>query len=126
MVLPKRKGKEENRKEVEEKRKRIVEIYNLYCTNFSQVQKLTDKRERAIDNFLKEFSVEQFEEICNKANSSDFLRGKNDRKWKADFDFLMRTDKAISVLEDKYSANKENQANGNIFAEIGREEGIFG
>ncbi len=126
MVLPKRKGKEENRKEVEEKRKRIVEIYNLYCTNFSQVQKLTDKRERAIDNFLKEFSVEQFEEICKKANSSDFLRGKNDRKWKADFDFLMRTDKAISVLEDKYSANKENQANGNIFAEIGREEGIFG
>ena len=29
--------------------------------------------------------------------------GQNDRKWKADFDFLMRIDKATSVLEGKYS-----------------------
>lgn len=126
VLPPKRKGKEENGKEVEENRKRIVEIYNLYCTNLSQVQKLTDKRERAIDKFLKEFSIEQFEEVCKKANVSDFLTGKNDRKWKADFDFLMRVDKATSVLEDKYSQKKENKASGNIFADIGREEGIFG
>lgn len=89
--------------ENKENRKRIVEVYNLYCTNLSQVQKLTDKREKAIDKFLKEFTVEQFEEICKKANISDFLIGKNDRKWKADFDFLMRIDKATSILEDKYS-----------------------
>ncbi len=122
MVPPKRKGKEENRKEVEEKRKRIVEIYNLYCTNLSQVQKLTDKRKKAIDNFLKEFSVEQFEEICKKANSSEFLVGKNDRKWKADFDFLMRTDKATNVLEGKYSEGCD-ESSGNPFFELLREEG---
>lgn len=122
---PKRKGKEENRKEVEEKRKRIVEIYNLYCTKLSQVQKVTDKREKAIDNFLKEFSIEQFEEICKKANNTAFLVGQNNRKWKADFDFLMRVDKATSILEDKYSQNEENQTSGNIFADIGREEGVF-
>lgn len=124
VLPPKRKGKEENGKEVEENRKRIVEIYNLYCTNLSQVQKLTDKRERAIDSFLKEFTIEQFEEVCKKANVSDFLTGKNDRKWKADFDFLMRVDKATGVLEDKYG-QKEDEASGNIFADIGREEGIF-
>lgn len=28
--------------------------------------------------------------------------GKNDRGWKADFDFLMRVDKATSILEGKY------------------------
>ena len=122
MVPPKRKGKEENRKEVEEKRKRIVEIYNLYCTNLSQVQKLTDKRKKAIDNFLKEFSVEQFEEICKKANSSEFLVGKNDRKWKADFDFLMRTDKATNVLEGKYSEGCD-ESSGIPFFELLREEG---
>lgn len=89
--------------ENKENRKRIVEVYNRYCTNLPQVQKITDKREKAIDKFLKEFSIEQFEEICKKANISDFLIGKNDRKWKADFDFLMRIDKATSILEDKYS-----------------------
>lgn len=67
-----------------------------------QVQKLTEKREKTIDNLLKEFSVEQFKTICKIANNSDFLTGKNDRKWKADFDFLMRIDKATAVLEGKY------------------------
>ena len=124
-VVPNRIEKNKNRKEQEENRKRIVEIYNLYCTNLSQVQKVTDKREKAIDNFLKEFSIEQFEEICKKANKTAFLTGENNRKWKADFDFLMRTDKAISILEDKYSQNKESQTSGNIFADIGREEGVF-
>lgn len=71
-----------------------------------QVQKLTDKRNKAIDNLLKDFSIEQFEKICKIANASDFLTGNNDRKWKADFDFLMRTDKALSTLEGKYDNGK--------------------
>lgn len=86
---------------------------------------MTDKRGRAIDNFLKEFTVEQFEEICKKANSSSFLTGENDRKWKADFDFLMRTDKAISVLENKYAQGGNNTETSNIFIEIGKEKGLF-
>lgn len=100
-VAPNR--KEDNRKEKENKRIRIKEIYNSTCTNLPQIQKLTEKREKAIDKFLKEFSEEQFEQICQIANLSDFLTGQNDRKWKADFDFLMRTDKATSVLEGRYS-----------------------
>lgn len=68
-----------------------------------QVQKLTDKRNKAIDAFLKEFTVEQFKQICKIANESKFLTGQNERKWKADFDFLMRTDKATNILEEKYN-----------------------
>lgn len=111
-----------NRKEKEENRKRIVEVYNLYCTNLPQVQKLTDKREKSIDKFLKEFSIEQFEEICKKANTSAFLIGDNDRKWKADFDFLMRTDKATNILENKYNKNTSSES-GNPFLDLLREEG---
>ncbi len=118
-----RKRKEDNRIEQEEKRKRIVEAYNLYCTNLSQVQKITEKREKAIDNFLKEFTEEQFVEICQKANSSSFLTGENERKWKADFDFLMRTDKATGILEGKYSENQTKPGIGNPFMDLLREEG---
>lgn len=74
-----------------------------------QVQKLTDKRKDAIDKFLKDFTKEQFEQICKIANCSDFLTGKNDTGWKADFDFMMRVDKATSVLEGKYN-NDNKQA----------------
>lgn len=75
-----------------------------------QVQKITDKRNKAIDNFVKEFTEEQFKQICNIANSSDFLIGKNKNGWKADFDFLMRIDKATNVLEGRYSEGKTNSA----------------
>lgn len=115
-VPPKR--KEGNRKEVEKNRIEIKEIYNSTCTNLPQVQKLTDKRNKAIDNFLKEFTEEQFKQICQIANNSDFLTGINERKWKADFDFLMRIDKATSVLEGKYS----NSSGGmNDFKELMEE-----
>ena len=117
--------REDNRKEIEDKRKRIVEIYNTICTNLPQVQKITKKRETAIDSYLKEFTVEQFEDICNKANSSDFLTGKNNRKWRADFDFIMRTDKSTAILEGKYNFNTTDQKSSNIFYDIGKEEGIF-
>lgn len=120
-VAPNRIEKNKNRIEQEENRKRIVEVYNRYCTNLPQVQKLTDKREKVIDKFLKEFTIEQFEEICQKANISDFLTGKNDRNWKADFDFLMRIDKATSILENKYSNALSN--NGNPFFDLLKEEG---
>jgi len=81
----------------------VKEIYNSLCTNLPQVQKLTEKREKAIDKFLKEFTEEQFTQICKMANNSIFLKGENDRKWKADFDFIMRIDKATNILEGKYN-----------------------
>ena len=71
-----------------------------------QVQKLTDKRNTAIDKFIKEFTEEQFEQICQIANSTDFLIGKNDKGWKADFHFVMRIDKATYIIEGKYNNTK--------------------
>lgn len=80
----------------------VIEIYNFNCPNLPKVQKITDKRKTSINKFLKEYTKEQFIEICRIANNNDFLMGKNDRGWKADFDFLMRVDKATSILEGKY------------------------
>ena len=101
--------KEKNRIEKDNNRNNIVEIYNTYCTNLPQVQKLTDKRNKSIDNFLKDFTLEQFEEICKIANTNTFLTGNNDRNWKADFDFIIRPDKAVSILEGKYNYKKRDK-----------------
>jgi hypothetical protein len=107
-LAPNKNRIEKNKNIKEENRNRVVEIYNTYCTNLPQVQKLTDKRNKAIDNFIKEFSIEQLEIICQTANNSDFLTGKNDRNWKADFDFIMRSDKATAILEGKYSNTQKS------------------
>lgn len=113
-------AKEKEKKEKENKRNKIKEIYNVTCTKLPQVQKLTDKRNEVIDNFLKEFTIEQFKQICKIANNSNFLTGSNERKWKANFDFFMRIDKATNVLEGKYN-NAEGETNAD---HIGQYKGI--
>lgn len=110
----------ENKKEVFNN---FLNIYNEECTNLPKCLKITEKRKVAINKCLKEkIDEEVFREICIKANQSNFLIGENDRNWKADFDFVTRSDKAMQILEGKY---ENRQKNNNIFYEIGKEEGIF-
>ena len=110
----------ENKKEVFNN---FLNIYNEECTNLPKCLKITEKRKVAINKCLKEkIDEEVFKQICIKANQSDFLIGENDRNWKADFDFVTRSDKAMQILEGKY---ENRQKSNNIFYEIGKEEGIF-
>lgn len=110
----------ENKKEVFNN---FLNIYNEECTNLPKCLKITEKRKVAINKCLKEkIDEEVFKQICIKANQSNFLIGENDRNWKADFDFVTRSDKAMQILEGKY---ENRQKSNNIFYEIGKEEGIF-
>lgn len=110
----------ENKKEVFNN---FLNIYNEECTNLPKCLKITEKRKVAINKCLKEkINEEVFREICIKANQSDFLIGENDRNWKADFDFVTRSDKAMQILEGKY---ENRQKSNNVFYELGKEEGIF-
>ena len=98
----------------------FINIYNTYCGNLPKLQKLTDKRKTSINKFLKEFNVEQFKEICINANVSDFLTGNNDRGWKADFDFIIRPDKAVKILEGQY--NNKKRTSMSVFKDMWNEE----
>lgn len=110
----------ENKKEVFNN---FLNIYNEECTNLPKCLKITEKRKVAINKCLKEkIDEEVFKQICIKANQSNFLIGENDRNWKADFDFVTRTDKAMQILEGKY---ENRQKSNNVFYELGKEEGIF-
>ena len=113
--------KTENKKEVFDN---FLNIYNEECTNLPKCLKITEKRKVAINKCLKEkIDEEVFKEICIKANQSDFLIGENDRNWKADFDFVTRTDKAMQILEGKYK-NKEIKSS-NPFLEYAKQKGIL-
>lgn len=110
----------ENKKEVFNN---FLNIYNEECTNLPKCLKITEKRKVAINKCLKEkIDEEVFREICIKANQSNFLIGENDRNWKADFDFVTRSDKAMQILEGKY---ENRQKSNNVFYELGKEEGLF-
>lgn len=87
----------------QQKNNNIINLYSEICTNLPSIKKINDKRKTALNKFAKEFTEDEIKQIFNIANSSDFLIGKNDRGWKADFDFILKTDKATAILEGKYS-----------------------
>ena len=98
-------------KEVLEVRKKergqwFVDTYNSVCKSLPKCQRLNPKRSKAIANILKNFTEEEILEVFNNLENSDFCKGKNDRGWRADIDFLLREDKFISILEGKYNSHK--------------------
>lgn len=100
------------------------DIYNKFCSSLPQVKLLSDKRKKAIRDFLKQLEFRDFEMACKKANENNFLTGSNDRGWKADFDFIIKVDKTLSILEGKYDNNdtggSHNGTNGGSNAEVER------
>lgn len=78
--------------------------YNEICGLLPSCKMMSEKRKEAVRGFLKEFTQEQWREICELANQSEFLTGRNERGWRgANIDFLLQTDKATKTLEGAYS-----------------------
>jgi hypothetical protein len=82
----------------------IKNLWNSICISFPKVVSVTDKRKASLRcrwEQLKELRV--FEEAFKKLESSDFCKGKNDRKWKASFDWIIANQtNIVKVLEGKY------------------------
>lgn len=80
-----------------------VDRYHSICTNLPRVVALNDQRKEAVRKFAEQFTFDQFDEICRRANVSAFLTGKTSKPgWKADFEFLLRPKQAIRILEGGY------------------------
>ena len=91
----------------------IVDKYNEICKSLPKVMKLSDTRRKAINARLDKFSLEEIITVFEKAEQSNFLKGANNRNWKADFDWLMSDRNMAKVLEGKYdncNALKDNSA----------------
>lgn len=96
-------------------------IYNKFCSSLPKVKMLSDKRKKAIRDFLKQLEFSDFEAACKKANENNFLTGANDRGWKADFDFIIKVDKTLGILEGKYD-KLGGTSNGTVSGDTSRAE----
>lgn len=82
----------------------IIKEYFNSKNCFPKIIKLTKSRKEKIVSRLKEIGYEEFIRAIDIASKSKFLTGKNDKKWKMDFDWLIKNDNNImKVLEGKYS-----------------------
>lgn len=70
--------------------------------NLDKIRKLTDQRVKAINLRVKEYGKDNLRVVIDKTAESDFLTGKNDRKWKASIDWVLKPSNFIMILEGHY------------------------
>ncbi|MEW8956959.1 hypothetical protein [Clostridium sp.] len=86
----------------------IIALYNSVCKSLPKAKARNDKRDRAMKRLWKNKmfnSLEKLQELFSKANKSDFLAGIVNN-FKADFDFVIRLDKSIKIMEGSYDNRK--------------------
>ena len=88
----------------------IVDLYNDICRSFPQVRVLTDGRRKAISARIRAQGADAIREVFAKAEASAFLKGANDRGWRASFDWIIQKKNFIKILEGNYDGGKKGQA----------------
>ena len=74
------------------------------------ITRLTERRRAAVLARAKEFDADAVYSVIRAAAESDFLNGKNSRKWKADFDWLFKPNNFPKVLEGNYAHTTQPQS----------------
>ena len=78
-----------------------------------KIKSLSERRKGFIKARVREFNKRAVFEVISKAGTSDFLNGKNQRGWVADFDWIFRPNNFPKVLEGNYDNRPNTQINGN-------------
>ena len=89
----------------------IIESFNKICTCFPKVLKLNNSRKLKIKTRLSEMQndLNVIDVLFYKIQSSEFLKGRNDKKWQATFDWVFENDKNwLKVIEGNYD-NKQGE-----------------
>lgn len=113
---------EEIEKEIELEKKEktdykaIVSLFNEICVSYPSVRSLSDSRKKAIKARLAIYTQDDFKTLFEKAESSEFLKGKNNRNWSANFDWLIKDANMAKVLDGNYD-NKDSSGRKEIVPE---------
>lgn len=92
--------------------KGIVNTFNSVCVSFPSVKVISDARKKAIKARLKNYSIEDFGTLFEKAEASSFLKGKNSSNWSATFDWLIKDANMAKVLDGNYDDKKGGGGGG--------------
>ena len=86
----------------------LVDVWNQICVPLlPQIMSLPPKRQNTIRARLKERpDLEEWKGIFQKIISSPFLRGENDKGWRADLDWSLNVNNLAKILEGKYDDRK--------------------
>ena len=82
--------------------KNIVDLFHSICKSYPKVRSISENRKKAIQARLRVHGIDTIKEVFEKAEASDFLKGKNNKNWSADFDWIMTDGNFSKILDGKY------------------------
>ena len=101
----------------------IADMYNEICISFPKVKTLSAARKKAIKARLNTYRVDDFKNLFQKAEASDFLKGRNNRDWSANFDWLIKDASMAKVLDGNYDNKGYSESKAPVSA--GVDYGVF-
>lgn len=87
----------------EVKPEHVLEAYNVVAERVGLSKaRMTPERRKRLAGFVKRHPADDITEAIHALETSPFLRGDNDRGWKADFDFLLQPKSFTKLIEGTY------------------------
>lgn len=89
----------------------IMRLYNETCLSYPRCRTMSEARKKAVRaRFNNGYTLDDFQELFDKAEKSSFLRGCNNNNWSANFDWLIKDANMAKVLDGNYD-DKKNEVN---------------
>lgn len=83
----------------------IIGNYHSLCPKMNKVEVVNELRKGFMNARVGEYGMDKVISVMRKAGESPFLNGKNDKAWKADFEWILRPTNFVKIMEGKYSNN---------------------
>lgn len=87
----------------------IKNAYNNTCVLLPKCTVLSDKRKKAIKCRVDTYGFDKVMEAFGIVSKSDFLNGKNNKDWKANFDWIMNDTNMAKILDGNYDKTYSNE-----------------
>ena len=88
----------------------IIDLFNSICVSLNKVRNLTDTRKKKIKSAYKLLNGD-YEGLFKRVEESDFLSGRSGKWDKCGFDWIMKQENMVKILEGNYD-NKGGNNNG--------------
>ncbi len=79
----------------------VIDCFNSICVSLPKVQKLTDKRRKAIKSATALLDKMTFAELFSIVENSDFLTGRKS-EWSCGFDWILKSANLTKIIEGNY------------------------
>lgn len=89
----------------------VQNLFNKICIFFKPCMTIGKASLPKIRKLGQQYSLEEIQEVFEKANKSKFLQGSNDRGWSATFDWIVTPDNFEKIRDGNYD-NSESQKSG--------------